>query len=92
MRGDEAKIVHPIQSLARLVLLVKLASIRINTISQVAKIVRPRVVVVKDSLRVQEQQIERVLIVDRDNTKIPIHIPVHRVKVALLLVVVVKDM
>ena len=56
------------------------------------KVVLPRVVVVKDSLRVQEQQIERVLIVDRDNTKMPIHMPVHLVKIALLLVVVVKDM
>ena len=47
-----------------------------------AKFVRPRVVVVKDSVLVQQQQNERVLIVTRENTKIPIHMPAVIVKLA----------
>ena len=44
--------------------------------------VLPRVAVVPTLLLVQQQQIERVQVADRDNIKIPIHMPVHLVNVA----------
>ena len=46
-----------------------------------------RVVVVLNLLLVQKQQIERVKVANRENIKIPIHIPVHLAKVVLLNVV-----
>ena len=53
--------------------------------------VLPRVAVVPTLLLVQQQQIERVQVADRDNIKMPIHMPVHRVKLVLLRVVVVPN-
>ena len=47
-----------------------------------AKVVLLRVVVAPNLLLVQQQPIERVQVADRDNIKIPMDMPVHRVNLA----------